>query len=204
MLTPGDTRSDGRFTEYLSQPDKWRDYDPKLYDRLVEAVATRGRRDVQYAAETDLVPGARYYDRLLPDDADGREDYWHPFWTVAAGCSLVFFDPDNGLEVTSRPYGRKESSKYLYWHELSQTLNRGCSALVYQHFRREKRDAFIARMALEMHHRTKLSTIYSFRTNRVVFFLVPLAYHLAGLKRHIEQVEHIWTGQIQTEKHEYG
>jgi hypothetical protein len=204
MLTPDDTRSDGRFTEYLSQPDRWRGYDPKLYDRLAEAVVSRGRRDVQCATETDLVPGACYYDRLLPDDAEGRESYWCRFWTMAAGCSLVFFDPDNGLEVKSRPYGRKGSSKYLYWRELTQTLNRGYSALVYQHFPREKRDIFIARIALEMHQRAGLGTIYSFRTNRVVFFLLPLADHLNSLERHIAHLEVTWAGQIETGKHEYG
>jgi hypothetical protein len=202
MLTPDDSRSDGRFTGYLSQPTKWRSYDPLLYDHLRNAVVIQKRRDVQYAADVKLVPGARYDDRLLPDDAEGREAYWRSFSHVAEGCTLVFFDPDNGLEVKSKPYGRKDSSKYLYWHELSQTLDRGYSALIYQHFRREKRDRFIARMAQEMHRRTQQRVVYSFRTNRVVFFLLPLDDHLPSFERYVAHVEHIWARQIEVIKHE--
>jgi hypothetical protein len=34
------------------------------------------------------------------------------------GTDLIFFDPDNGMEVGSRPWGRRDSCKYLYWREL--------------------------------------------------------------------------------------
>ena len=201
MLTPDDSRSDGRFTDYLSQPSKWRPYDPLLYDQLRNAVVTQRRRDVQYAAEAGLIPGARYYDLLLPDDAEGRAAYWRSFWQAAEGCTLIFFDPDNGLEVKSKPYRRKNSSKYLYWHELAQTLDRGYSALVYQHFPRVARDAFIEQMAQEMRKRTQTGTVYSFRTNRVVFFLLPQAVHVPSFEKHIAQAECVWSGQIVTHEH---
>ena len=51
MLTPDDSGPDGRFTDYLSQRDKWRRYDPLLYDHLRTAVVTLERRDVRYAAD---------------------------------------------------------------------------------------------------------------------------------------------------------
>ena len=203
MLTPDDRGPDGRFTTYLRQPETWRHYDPDLYDHLWQAVVAQERRDVRCAAQEDLLPGVRFYDRLLPDDAAGRADYWSDFWKVAQGCSLVFFDPDNGLEVKSKPYGRAGSSKYLYWQELTRTTSRGYSALVYQHFRRTERDGFIAQMAQEMHERTKVKVVYSFRTNRVVFFLLPVAYHLPNFERHSAQVAHTWPGQIETKVHEY-
>lgn len=31
---------------------------------------------------------------------------------------LLFFDPDNGIEVMSNPKGCKNSSKYIYWDDL--------------------------------------------------------------------------------------
>ena len=54
MLTPDDGRNDGRFTEYLQQPERWRAYDPALFDTLREMVA---RREVarQEEQDTDLV-----------------------------------------------------------------------------------------------------------------------------------------------------
>jgi len=33
-------------------------------------------------------------------------------------CDLIFFDPDNGLEVKSRQLGSKGSNKYLYLNEV--------------------------------------------------------------------------------------
>ena len=36
MLTPDDGRPDGRFIEYLNKPEKYRDFDPLLFDGLKE------------------------------------------------------------------------------------------------------------------------------------------------------------------------
>ena len=54
-----------------------------------------------------------------------------------------------------------------------------------------------------MHQRTNVSVVYSFRTNRVVFFLLPLEVHRPGFERYIAQVKRVWAGQIKTDKHEY-
>lgn len=200
MLTPDDGRSDGRFTSYLRQSAKWREFDPGLFVRLQDAVV-RGRRDVRYAEQAGLIPGARFYDRVLPDDPEGRRNYFDRFWQQAQGDDLVFFDPDNGMEVQSRPYGRGGSCKYLYWPELLETVERGHSVLVYQHFPRVERASFVARMAEEMRLRTGIDTLYSFRTARVAFFLLPLARSAVVLERATLYVEKIWANQIHVRKH---
>jgi hypothetical protein len=51
-----------------------------------------------------------------------------------SGRDLVFFDPDNGIEVLSKPCGGRDSSKYVYWDELQETYRSGQSVLVYQIF----------------------------------------------------------------------
>jgi len=66
--------------------------------------------------------------------------------------------------------------------ELTETVHRGHSALVYQHFPHVKRAPFIDQMAREMHDRTNVGGVYSFRTNRVVFFLLPLIGHIPHSK----------------------
>ncbi|MDY7037634.1 MAG: hypothetical protein SV375_15910, partial [Thermodesulfobacteriota bacterium] len=43
------------------------------------------------------------------------------------GLNLVFFDLDYMLEVKSKPFGRKDSSEYLYWNEMGRTFERGHS-----------------------------------------------------------------------------
>jgi hypothetical protein len=200
MLTPDDGRSDGRFTEYLEQPERWRAYDPALFDILRELVVGQGERNIDMAGEAGLLPAARFFVRTLRDDLQSRSRYFEVFWEVAQGCDLIFFDPDNGLEVRSRPAGRKGSSRYLYWAELEQAFSGGYSVLVYQHFRREKRDAFVERMAREMRHRTGAARVYSFRTARVVFFLAPAERHAAAFEPAIACLPGTWGDQIRVRR----
>ena len=87
---------------------------------------------------------------------------------AASQSELVFLDPDNGLEVPSRPFGRKHSSKYAYWREVTAIWAAGASVLIYQHFRREKREKFIPQMAEELRDRTG-GVVEAFRTPRVFF-----------------------------------
>jgi hypothetical protein len=195
MLTPDDGHSDGRVVRYLEQTKRWRHFDPELYDWLRHCVVDEGARDVCRMEQANLLPGATFYAPILPDDAAGRSRYFERFWLKAEGCHLVFFDPDNGMEVKSRPYGRKRSSKFLYWRELAAAWRRGHSLLVYQHFRRERRDAFIARMAGEMCERLGARQAYSLRTAHVVFLLVAQEEHSENLEPGITAVRDAWYGQ---------
>jgi hypothetical protein len=56
------------------------------------------------------------------------------FTSMSKDCDLIFFDPDNGLEVKSKPKDRKNSCKYS--DELARAYANNKSVLVYQHFRR--------------------------------------------------------------------
>jgi len=202
MLTPDDGRTDGRFVEYLRQQDSWRAFDPDLYDALYDAVVVQGQRNVGAVPVTGLLPRARFYDPLLPDDAAGRDRYFGTFWEMARGRDLVFFDPDNGMEVRSKRYGRRDSSKYLYWHELVRAYKSGHSVLVYQHFPREQRDAFVARMAQSMGGRTGEQTVYSVRTSRVVYFLLVQEATLETVEQAVRDVEQTWSDQFVIAQHE--
>lgn len=177
MLTEDDDRVDGGKLDYLLKPDTWRGYDEELFDALREAVVVKHDRSVRVAKEKDIIPGAIYYENLLTDDKIERAEYFAQFIQEAHGMDLYFFDPDNGMEVPAVPVGRKNSSKYLYWQELKGIHEKGASVLIYQHFPREKRDAFIARMVAEFQKRTAFEEIISFRTPHVVFFLLALEKH---------------------------
>lgn len=197
MLTLNGGRSGGRLVQYLQRPGQWRQYDPELFDQLQDWVVYRRVRDVGVAKEAGLIPGAGYCAGFLQDDAKDREKYFQCFWAVMEGRDLVFFDPDIGLEVQSRPYGQQGSSQYLYWHELVAGWERGHSLLVYQHFRRERREAFIECMARQMQARTGAATVHFFRTSHVVFFLLPALAQGESFEQRIGSVAEAWNGQIQ-------
>src|SRR5438552_3458945 len=67
-----------------------------------------------------------------------------------SGVDLIFFDPDNGIEIKSKPRGRKSSSKFLYWDEIAQAHRPGRSVLIYQHYVRQKREEFTDRLGREL------------------------------------------------------
>ena len=48
-------------------------------------------------------------------------------------AEVVFFDPDNGMEVKGVPKTKKKHVKYVYYDELADYYNRGQSLIVYQH-----------------------------------------------------------------------
>ena len=55
---------------------------------------------------------------------------------LTGNCDLVFFDPDNGLEIASVPKHHPKAGKYIYWDELVPFWNRGHALLIYHHLNR--------------------------------------------------------------------
>lgn len=107
MLTPPDGRSDGRFIEYLDQPKDWRGFDPELFDHLLGTVLAEGVRSVHAIESSKLLSETRFYSEIVSDAELDRNRYFATFLEAAKGSDLVFFDPDNGMEIRSAPYGRK-------------------------------------------------------------------------------------------------
>ena len=143
MLTEDNDNNEGKFIDYLTKPDKFRKYDPELFDSLSYTVKEIKQRKVTLASELNLIENALYYDKFLTDSISERENYFSDFKEHSRDCDLLFFDPDNGIEVGSKSYGKKGSNKYIYWKELKQFNKSGYSLLIYQHFPRESRKDFI-------------------------------------------------------------
>jgi len=198
MLTPDGTGPDGKRTKYLDQPSCWRHFDPELFDSLRKAVPNNRR--VTWAEEMGILRSACFYSRLLSDSRDQREQYFKDFMCCAHESDLVFFDPDNGLEVPSRPYGTKNSSKYLYWKELEDAWRAGHSVLLYQHFPFKKRETFISEVAANLRVKTSLAEVVAFRTPFVVFFLLARPEH-DRLANRADNVERVWGKEIRVTFH---
>jgi len=194
MLTPDDGRSDGNFTQYLAQPGRWRHFDPQLFDALAAAVPSG--RSVRVFPSLELLRSARFVDEIVPDSAAAREACFSAARALLGGSDLVFVDPDNGLEIASCRVGRKGSSKYVRREELRTLFQDGPSLLVYQHFRREERSAFISRHAAELMAITGAQTALCFRTSNVAFFLLPQAAHQPSLRAAAHSVVADWAGQF--------
>lgn len=172
MLTPSDGRADGSKLAYLQQPERYRHVDPELFDILVHAAAEPDRRRLATIEDSGAIRGAVYHNELLPDELAGRQAFMGRCAYEFRDVDLIFFDPDNGLEVSSLPKGRKNSSKYLYLDEVAAFYGSGKSLLIYQHFPRVERSVFLGRCAERLRAAAPGAALWAFTTAHVVFLLL--------------------------------
>jgi hypothetical protein len=191
MLTESDDRNDGKKTGYLKNPVVWRRFDPELFDSLSGVIRNK-KREVKRAEDMGIIPGACYFQRLLFDDPASRTAYFHKLYSFAKESDLIFFDPDNGLEVKSVKKGKRDSSKYIYWDELCRTYELGYSMLVYQHFPRTERKAFINKIKKEIGDRLKITDMVFFQTTFVLFILILQKKHVSHCSRSIAKIDNTW------------
>lgn len=203
MLTEPDDRTDGNSLAYLGEPMKHRRSDPELFDWLKEVVDGEQDRRTARIEESTLLGCAAFQSTILTDRESERRRYFSECVTRFAGCDLVFFDPDTGLEVRSISRGSKASCKYLYWDEVCNTFAAGSSVLIYQHFIRENRAGYVTRMTDELRERTRAATVFSFRTPHVLFLLASQKRHADAFRKRLVVIRSAWAAaQILATEHQ--
>ncbi|MCC7277992.1 MAG: hypothetical protein IT487_06705 [Chromatiaceae bacterium] len=197
MLTPDDGSTDGKFISYLKHPGKWSRHDPVLFQKIKGLLAPDRKRRVSLIENTSLLPKAEYFSSHVPDTDSGRSSWFNSLTQRAKESDFIFLDPDNGLEVKSKAYGGKDSSKFLYWREVVALWATGKSLLIYQHFIREKRLNFIQRMLEALRIATSDSFVEAFSTPHAVFLMALQPEHQKFHETIVSSVQENWEGQIQ-------
>lgn len=185
MLTPSDQRSDGQRLSYLTQPHKFRSLDPPLFDALDNLLAGHPRT-IRAIEESAILGRAAYVSAVLDDHASARHRYFERVRDVSDGRSLLFFDPDNGLEVSSVRKGQRGSSKYLFWDELATAYGRQHSLIIYQHFPRRPRALFTRQLADRIHDETGCNDVLALTTPHVAFLICPQAPLAARMRERLD------------------
>lgn len=199
MLTPDDNTSHGNRTEYLnlSIPNVYNKFDSKLFNYFIDLDIVNGKnRHVKNAQNIDCLPlTSLFYAETVPSKKDARAEYFHKFLMKSKGFDIVFYDPDNGLNIKTRRYGTRYSFKHLYWCELSVSYSYGHSIILYQHFGMQPggRDLFIEKIANDLKLSIGIDEIYSFKTSHMVFFLLPQAIHTNVFDKRIEYLKENWS-----------
>ena len=194
-LTPNDDRTDGRRTEYLRRPKEWESHDPPLYRRLREWLDS-DVRDVSVFERAGMIENAGYFSELVPSDALVRKAYMGSLTAACAGYDLLFLDPDNGLEVKSVPYGRPSSSKYVYWREARSLYERGHSLIIYQHFPRIDRKAFVRAVSERLRTELGSASVFALETGSVVFLVADQPNHREQILKGVCSIAGSWDGKI--------
>jgi hypothetical protein len=197
MLTPDDGGQDGGFRSYLEDRPILANGDLDLFVGLAELLRSPSQRSVSLIERSGLLPRTRYHTAVVPDGRSERNGWRKDLLRAASGVDLVFLDPDNGIEVPSKPVGRKGSSKYVTWREIRSLWKAGCSLLIYQHYRREKRQAFTQRIVSELGRHTGARFTEAFRTPHVLFLLAAQDRHAERFREVVPLLSERWSGQIE-------
>ena len=143
-----------------------------------------------------MLPRTQFFSEIVPDQREARALWADRLLESARSSDLVFLDPDNGFEIPSKPVGRKESSKYATWSEVQRLWEVGSSVLVFQNYKREKKDVTISRLAAEMQERTRPSFVEVLDTPDVFYVLAAQPQHSGILQRAMAAHLPRWRGQI--------
>lgn len=187
MLTPNDERSDGNKLSYLDQLKQER-HDPELFELLRRVQGEPGARRLILIEGSEILPRAVFVNTIVPEPLFERQLWFKQASAVLAETDLIFFDPDNGMEVGSVAKGRRNSSKYVYRDELAATYRAGHSLLIYQHFQRKERKSFIQTVADDLGRVAADAEIWAIRTSHVVFMLAIQPRHHTALSVAARQV----------------
>jgi hypothetical protein len=194
MLTPDDAPAEGQKLTYLSRPREFRHFDPELFDHLASVVAA-DERTTSAMEHASLFPNTAFFGPILGDDLGARRAYFRDLWRNVAAPSVIFFDPDNGFEVPSVPKGRRLSSKYIYWDEAAECAARAHSLVVFQHFAREKREPYIARLTDRLRTETHVKVL-ALRTANVAFFVAAQDVHAPQLEGAMRNAATTWAARM--------
>ena len=145
-LFPDETHNnDGRHISYLHSSD-FEGLDDALLTTLRAIVRTR-KRSVAAVGSSKLFPESTVFcdgvvsapktPRIAPDGRTQHRASWlNRCHNVTGTCDLVFFDPDNGLEIASVSKRHPNAGKYIFWDELIPFWRRGQTLLIYHHLNR--------------------------------------------------------------------
>ena len=172
MLTAPDGTGEGAKTDYLRDVTRYRSLDTHVFDRLQKVVAS-GRRSTAEVEAAAVLEGATFIGDLLDDSRASRTSLFEALWGQTEGPSLVFFDPDIGLAGERIRKGNRRSAMYLFYDELADTYGRGHSLVLYQHFPREQRPAYLSRTFANLRAVCDAPTMFALWSARVAFIVIP-------------------------------
>lgn len=135
-LVEDEGNNDGKHISYLSSMDGiYEDADKELITFLKSHISKRTERNIGLIENSDILGNTKFYSELIPCGTERFE--WHQRSLKSLGdCEILFYDPDNGLEVKAAGILHEKSVKYLFYHEVKQTFDAGKSLVIYQHSNR--------------------------------------------------------------------
>jgi hypothetical protein len=138
--------NDGKHIKYLeashAKSEEFRKWNLALYENLHQIVCVKKQRDMVAIREMQILcPETIYCEEELSFSKEVRKEqrraYWNDYITKAIDktkeCDIIFFDPDNGIEIPSVKKDHLYAPKYVYYDDLERFFKRQQSLVIYHH-----------------------------------------------------------------------
>ncbi len=165
MLTENDNRGDGNETDYNKAKAGTRNRDLMTY---LENCVNENRRNITEIERYFKSKGIEIYIHNEPFSHGKRKSYFDRIRRELSSQSLIFVDPDNGLEV------KRSNKKHLLYHEakdLYNCMDEDSILMIFQYFPREKHPEYLRKRSNELKELTEDLPIY-ISDNEIIFFLL--------------------------------
>lgn len=185
-------QNDGKYIQYLNNPEKYRKYDSELFDELFRIVMKEQHRKVEEVEAMDI--GAT---RFFSEEISQSRESWHDRGlSKTKEEDIVFLDPDNGLATKKMMESGSYTEKHVLWNELKDYYDRGQSVILYQHRPQRTRGKVVIERIIEF-NRSYLAADHLFGVeftswqNRYYFFFCHKE-HADEIRKTIEHMMADW------------
>ena len=176
MLTPDDRTGQGAQKGYLRSPDKFRGFDPEVFDYL-NVQADNESPDIFSMERAGPIDPCRFYWAPFPSDLAERERYFAGCLKAAVNTDLVFLDPDNG-PMPARP-DPDDLDKYVLWDEISRMYCDGHSVMVFNFLRggTSQKDGLVTKRRKKLQRKLLTAYVTVLRTHDLAFYFATHQRH---------------------------
>jgi hypothetical protein len=150
----------GQFIKYL-KPSKKNDEEFKICDLNLycelQKIVDANKRKVAEIEKINILPLETVFfaNSVSYNDIKGSENRlsYRDSWikdslNILSSCNLIFYDPDNGIEIKSVKKHHKKAGKYVFYDEISKCYEKAKSLIIYNHASHEMKDNYLNRFRL--------------------------------------------------------
>ena len=193
---------DGRHTSYVhsERGGSFEECDPGLF-AIMRTIVCRGTRSIAEIEKSGALPrDTLYFSRPLKfrgmkpgtPRALKRQRWTEAAQRAVRAASVVFVDPDNGLETASVGRLTAKGPKYVYHDDLDALLDGRRSVVVYHHLGRQQHKQQIKRRLGELQDRLDTPKgAFALRYRRGTaraYFVLPSRQHAKRLRARAEAI----------------
>lgn len=163
MLTEDDGRTDGNRRDYSKARAGTRN------DSLKRFLSERPKniREIKDFFSSRSIPVTIHKENEYFSH-NGRDDYFDGIEEKLLLNSLIFVDPDNGLEV------KRPNEKHVLYREVQKIIERmskNSLLMIYQHFPRQEHRSYLEKRIGEIKDKTGISPL-TISDNEIIFFFL--------------------------------